>query len=56
MRSTKLSVSRAFKKFAFGVTSAVRDCLLAAPRAGLIYAPVKRRRSLEGPRRSNGRS
>ena len=56
MRSTKLSVSRAFKKFASGMTSAVRNCLLAAPRAGLAYAPVKRRRSPEGPRQSNGRS
>jgi hypothetical protein len=55
MRSTKLSISRAFKKFASGMTSAVGNCLLAAPRAGLAYAPVKRRRSPEGPRRSNGR-
>lgn len=49
MRSTKLSVSRAFEKLASGMTSAVRDCLLgpnaAARRAGLAYAPVKRRRS-----------
>ena len=48
MRSTKLSVSRAFEKFALGMTSAVRDCLLgpnAARRASLAYAPVKRRRS-----------
>jgi hypothetical protein len=59
MRSTRLSVARAFEKFAFGITSAVRNCLLAAyasaPRAGLAYAPVKRRRSLEGLRRSDGR-
>ncbi len=56
MRSTKTSVSRAFKKFASGMTSAVRNCLLAAPRAGLAYAPAKRRRSPEGPRQSSGRS
>jgi hypothetical protein len=49
------TVPSAFEKLAFGMTSAVRNCLLAAPRAGLAYAPVKRRRSLEGPRRSNGR-
>jgi len=49
------SVYRAFEKFASGMTTAVRNCLLAAPRAGLAYAPVKRRRSLERPRRSNGR-
>jgi hypothetical protein len=55
MRSTKLSDSRAFEKFASGMTAAVRNCLLAAPRAGLAYAPLKRRRSLERPRRSNGR-
>ena len=49
MRAAKLSVSRAFEKFAFGMTSAVRNCPqaphAAAPRAGLAYAPVKRRRS-----------
>ncbi len=56
MRSTKPSVSRAFKKLASGMTSAVRNCLLAAPRAGLAYAPVKPRRSPEGPRQSDGRS
>jgi len=39
MRSTKLSVYRAFEKFASGMTTAVRNCLLAAPRAGLAYAP-----------------
>jgi hypothetical protein len=55
MRSTKPSASRVFEKFAFGITSAVRNWLLAAPRAGLAYAPVKRRCSLEDPRRSNGR-
>ncbi len=56
MRSTKTSVSRAFKKFASGMTSAVHNCLLAAPRAGLALAPAKRRRSPEGPRGNNGRS
>ena len=49
MRSTKLSVSRAFKKFASGMTSAFRNCLLApnaaVRRADLAYAPVKQRRS-----------
>ena len=59
MRSTKLPVSRAFEKFAFGMASALRNWLLVpytdAPRAGLAYAPVKRRRAAEDPRRSNGR-
>jgi hypothetical protein len=43
MRAIKLSVSRAFEKFAFGMMSVVRNCPLA-PRAGLAFAPVKRRR------------
>ena len=55
MRSTKLSVSRVFEKFASGMTSAVRNSAAPAPRARLAYAPVKRRRSLEDARRSNGR-
>jgi hypothetical protein len=52
MRSTKPSASRVFEKFASGITSAMRNWL---PRAGLAYAPVIRRCSLEYPRRSNGR-
>ncbi len=59
MRAAKPSVSGAFKKLAFGMTSAVRNCLLAplaaAPRAGLAFAPVKRRSSPQGPHRNRDR-